>query len=217
MGARVDCRLVECGVGDDVLPAAQGGAQEGRDGPGVLFDEAAGGDQGGAVGAGRARRTGRPGGPGRPGRPVGTGRAGRTGRTSSDGRPGGGGIGSVRLVGYFQQLSLESEAVFDVLVDGRTIWSRKLDTADRVLVSVYGASFQNVAHAAAGVVIVRCGWRRLRRFVHQSWWAAGDRPDAVERVRRRIDWSEFDLDANTAKEAPDAIPALASGKTDDRP
>ena len=40
--------------------------------------------------------------------------------------------GNVRLVGYFQQLSLESEAVFDVLVDGRTIWSRKLDTADSI-------------------------------------------------------------------------------------
>jgi len=40
--------------------------------------------------------------------------------------------GSVRLVGEIRKLSSETEAVFDFLVDGQTIWSRKLDAADSI-------------------------------------------------------------------------------------
>ena len=40
--------------------------------------------------------------------------------------------GSVRLVGYIQKLSLKTDAMFDVLVDGKTIWNRKLNTTDSI-------------------------------------------------------------------------------------
>ncbi len=40
--------------------------------------------------------------------------------------------GSVRMVGDVQKLSLESDAVFDIRIDGKTIWSRKLDMTDSI-------------------------------------------------------------------------------------
>lgn len=38
--------------------------------------------------------------------------------------------GSVRLVGWLQKLSSETDALLEVLVDGKTIWSLKLDAAE---------------------------------------------------------------------------------------
>ncbi len=62
--------------------------------------------------------------------------------------------GSVRLVGWLQKLSVETEAVLEVLVDDRAIWSIKLDTTDALRHGVDVVAYDLSANSTVDVRVV---------------------------------------------------------------